>query len=34
MYWALIAGFVAFVLIAVLLGWLTDTSRGGDAERH
>jgi hypothetical protein len=32
MYWPLIGGFVAFVLLAVLLGWVMDTSRhGGDA---
>jgi len=34
MYWPLIGGFIAFVLIAVLLGWIMDTSRGGDADRH
>jgi hypothetical protein len=27
-YWPLFGGFVAFVLIAVLLGWVMDTSRG------
>jgi hypothetical protein len=26
-YWPLLGGFVAFVLIAVLLGWVMDTSR-------
>ena len=31
MFWPLIGGFIAFVLIAVFLGWLMDTSRrGGD----
>jgi hypothetical protein len=37
MYWPLIGGFIAFVLLAVLLGWVMDTSRhGGDADhdRH
>jgi hypothetical protein len=29
MYWPLIGGFVAFVLLAVFLGWVMD--RGGDA---
>jgi hypothetical protein len=34
MYWPLIGGFIAFVLLAVLLGWVMDTSRhGGDADR-
>jgi hypothetical protein len=27
MYWPLIGGFVAFVLLAVLMGWIMDTSR-------
>jgi hypothetical protein len=31
MYWPLIGGFIAFVLIAVLLGWILDTSRRGGA---
>jgi hypothetical protein len=31
MYWPLIGGFVAFVLFAVLMGWIMDTTRhGGD----
>jgi hypothetical protein len=38
MYWPLIAGFVAFLLLAVLLGWIMDSSprtrREGDADRH
>ena len=34
MYWPLIGGFIAFVLIAVLLGWIMDTSRGDDAGGH
>jgi hypothetical protein len=32
-YWPLIGGFIAFVLLAVFLGWLMDTSRHGDAGR-
>jgi hypothetical protein len=31
MFWPLIGGFVAFVLLAVVLGWIMDHSRGGDA---
>jgi ABC-type Mn2+/Zn2+ transport system permease subunit len=27
MFWPLIGGFIAFVLLAVLLGWIMDTSR-------
>jgi hypothetical protein len=36
MYAPLIAGFVVFVLIAVLLGWVMDTSRhaGSERDRH
>jgi hypothetical protein len=32
-YWPLIGGFIAFILLAVLLGWVID-SRGGDGDRH
>lgn len=33
MYLPLICGFVAFVLVAIVMGWIMDTSRhGGDAE--
>jgi hypothetical protein len=31
MYWPLIGGFIVFILIAVLLGWIMDTTRGGGA---
>jgi hypothetical protein len=31
MFWPLIVGFVLFVLLAVLLGWVMDPSRHGDA---
>jgi hypothetical protein len=34
MFWPLIGGFVAFVLLTVLIGWITDSSRGGDAGEH
>jgi hypothetical protein len=30
MFWPLIGGFIAFVLLAVILGWVMDTSRHGD----
>jgi hypothetical protein len=33
MYWPLIGGLIAFVLIAVFLGWLMDTSRHGNSGR-
>jgi F0F1-type ATP synthase assembly protein I len=34
MFWPLIAGFVAFVLVAIILGWLLDPARRHDAEQH
>jgi hypothetical protein len=34
MFWPLIGGFVAFVLLTVLIGWIMDTSRRGDAGEH
>jgi hypothetical protein len=27
MFWPLIGGFIAFVLLAVVMGWVMDTSR-------
>lgn len=30
MYWPLIGGFIAFVLLAIILGRIMDTSRRGD----
>lgn len=33
MYWPLIGGFIAFVLIAVLLGWIMDPSRRSNTGR-
>ena len=32
MYLPLIIGFVVFVLLTILIGWLVDPARGGD--RH
>jgi hypothetical protein len=33
-YWPLIGGFIAFLLIAVLLGWIMNTPRRGGTDRH
>jgi hypothetical protein len=32
MYWPLIGGFIAFILIAVLLGWILDPDRRADGQ--
>ncbi len=34
MYWPLIGGFIAFVVIALLLGWVLDPARHGGADRN
>jgi F0F1-type ATP synthase assembly protein I len=34
MFWPLIVGFIAFILVAVFMGWLMDPSRHGDRDRH
>jgi hypothetical protein len=34
MYWPLIGGFIAFVLLAVLIGWIIDSSARRAADRH
>jgi uncharacterized integral membrane protein len=34
MFWPLIVGFVGFVLVAVLMGWIMDPSRRHDTEEH
>ncbi len=34
MYWPLIGGFIALVLFSILMGWIMDTSRRGDGDRH
>jgi hypothetical protein len=32
MFWPLIGGFIAFVLLAVILGWMMDPARHGDGD--
>jgi len=36
MYWPLVGGFVAFILFAVLMGWIMDPDRHGgrDGDHH
>jgi hypothetical protein len=34
MFWPLAGGFIAFVLLSLLLGWIMDTSRSDDSKRH
>jgi hypothetical protein len=34
MYWPLIGGFIAFVLLAIFMGWVMDTSRHGGRDDH
>jgi hypothetical protein len=34
MYWPLLGGFIAFVVIALILGWILDPSRRGDTNNH
>jgi hypothetical protein len=34
MFWPLLGGFIAFVLIAVLLGWILDPDRRGNTDKH
>jgi hypothetical protein len=35
MFWPLIGGFIAFVLLAIVLGWIMDhPSRHRDADGH
>jgi hypothetical protein len=31
MFWPLVGGFIGFVLVAILLGWILDPSRRNDA---
>jgi len=33
MYWPLIGGFVALVLLTLVMGWVMDPKRRGDANR-
>ena len=34
MFWPLIGGFIAFLLLLVFVGWVTDTTRRSDGEGH
>ena len=34
MYWPLIGGFIAVVLLTLLIGWIIDLSRGDNPDRH
>ena len=34
MFWPLIGGFIVFILIAIFMGWLMDSSRHGDHNGH
>jgi F0F1-type ATP synthase assembly protein I len=34
MFWPLAGGFIAFILVAILLGWILDSSRRRDADGH
>jgi hypothetical protein len=34
MYWPLVGGFIAVVLLTIFLGWVMDVSRRGDGDRH
>jgi hypothetical protein len=34
MYWPLIGGFIAVVLVTLLVGWLIDISRGNSGDRR
>jgi len=33
MYWPLLGGFIVFVLLALVIGWATDSSRRGGTDR-
>lgn len=34
MYWPLIGGFIAFVLLAIVMGYVMDQGRKGDSDGH
>lgn len=34
MFWPLAGGFIAFVLLSLLLGWILDTRDSGDSGHH
>jgi hypothetical protein len=33
-YWPLLGGFIAFIVLSVILGWILSGSRRGDADGH
>jgi hypothetical protein len=33
-YWPLLGGFIALILLAIVLGWILDPARHRDGERH
>jgi hypothetical protein len=34
MFWPLIGGFIAFVLLAIIIGWVLDPARRHDTKQH
>jgi hypothetical protein len=34
MYWPLLGGFIAFVLVAILMGWIMDPARRRDGDHN
>jgi hypothetical protein len=34
MFWPLAGGFIAVVLLTILMGWIMDTSRHGGSDEH
>jgi hypothetical protein len=34
MYWPLIGGFIAVLVLTLLIGWIMDTSRRGKSDEH
>jgi hypothetical protein len=34
MYWPLIGGFIAVVLVTLLIGWILELTRGNNADRR
>jgi hypothetical protein len=34
MFWPLIGGFIAVLLLTILIGWWTDPDRPGDSDGH
>ena len=33
MYWPLVGGFIAFILLALVMGWIMDPDRHGETDR-